>query len=207
MTVTFSEFGNLLGSTVISQIGANRTAAASITLPLANGNHLIQVVVDPNDAIQEISKTNNQATTIVLVGVTTPPTQGGLLVTGSIPSTVYSSSLFTVSGQAVYDIYSNGVEYTNYVVMGGSVQITMTASDGTTWTYGNAHTDIDGNFPNPSGSVHPWHLSDRHDRDRLHVHRHAATGLRGDRGSFADDASSIHDRPVCLGRIGLLPVW
>ena len=90
------------------------------------------------------------------VGATTPAAQGGILVTGSLPSTVYSSSAFTVSGQAMYDIVSNGTEYTNYVVMGGSVQITISASDGTTWTYGNAHTDINGNFlqtveapPNP----------------------------------------------------------
>ena len=56
VTVSFSDFGSPLGNTVVTQVAAGMTGAASITVPLAAGNHLIQVVVDPNNAIQEIRR-------------------------------------------------------------------------------------------------------------------------------------------------------
>lgn len=145
--VRFFDFGTQLGDTVISQVAANGLASTSITVPLASpGEHLIRVVIDPLSLIQELGKSNNEASKIILLGGSSGPTQGNLLVTGSLPSTVYTNSLFTLSGQAVYDVYVNGVRYTNYVVKGGSAQITVTGYDGTHWVYGDVHTDLNGNF-------------------------------------------------------------
>ncbi|MBV5329046.1 MAG: hypothetical protein JZU65_15690 [Chlorobium sp.] len=145
--VRFFELDTQLEDTVIAQIPVNGIASASITVPMAeSGDHLIRVVVNPLGTIEELDEANNEASKIVQVAGPTVITQGNMLVTGSLPSTVYSNALFTVSGQAVYDIYANGIRYTNYVVKGGTVQITVTGIDGTKWIYGDVHTDLNGNF-------------------------------------------------------------
>lgn len=146
VTVRFYDFAAVLGDTAIDQVIAGGTKTASVTVPLAAGNHLIRVVIDPSGAIPEIDKTNNEASQVIQIGSSPPPLQGGILVTGSLPGNVYTSSLFTVTGRAVYDLVVNGIEYTNYVVKGGSVQVTIGSSGGTQWVYGDVYTDINGNF-------------------------------------------------------------
>ena len=144
--VQFYEFENLLGEVVVDEIPPGDTESVSITVPITtSGEHLIRVVVDSSGTIDELDERNNDACKILMIGspVAIP---GNILVTGSLPSTVYTDHLFTISGRAVYDIYVDGTRYTNYVVKGGSVQITIKGDGGTEWVYGDVHTDINGNF-------------------------------------------------------------
>jgi hypothetical protein len=145
--VRFFELDAQLGDTVIVQVPVNGLASTSLTIPMAeSGDHLIRVVIDPLGTIQELGKSNNEASQIVhVVGATASP-QGNILVTGSLPATVYAGDVFTLSGTAVYDIYAGGVRYTNYAVKGGSVQVTIKDTAGLEWTYGDVHTDINGNL-------------------------------------------------------------
>lgn len=145
--VQFYEFGNALGSpVVIDQIAPNGIGTASITVPaMTAGDHLIRVVVDPTGAIQELDEINNQASQVIQIGPP-GPTAGNILVTGSLPTTVYTGSLFTLSGSAVYDLYVNGARNTDYVVKGGSVQITVEGDNGAKSVYGDVYTDVYGNF-------------------------------------------------------------
>lgn len=161
VTVQFYEFGNLLGQTSLNEVAAGGTQTASVTFPIgtSGGEHLIQVVVDSADTISELDESNNEASQVVTWGEA-PSVSGNMLVTGSLPATVYAGDLFTLSGQAVYDIYVNGVRYTNYVVKGGSVKISMKDNADNKWDYGNTHTDINGNIlkylqaPSTVGTYH-----------------------------------------------------
>ena len=141
----FDLFGNSLGDTTLDEIPSQGSKTASITTTFTAGEHLVRVVVDPEDQITEIDKNNNEASTVIRVG-TGEPLSGNILITGSLPSNVYTGSLFTISGRAVYDIYQDGVRYTNYAVKGGSVQITIRNSEGAEWVYGGIYTNVDGNF-------------------------------------------------------------
>jgi hypothetical protein len=144
--VAFYEFGTLLGTTVIEEMAAEGTASVSIAIPMTiAGDHLFRVVVDPQGTIAEGDETNNEASLVAQWN--TPPTmEGHILVTGSLPSSVYTGSLFAVAGQAVYELYIDGEPNTDYVVKGGSVEVTIKADDGTEWVYGGIHTDVNGNF-------------------------------------------------------------
>jgi hypothetical protein len=147
--VQFYEFGNPLGAPVtVAQIASNGIGTASNTASaLTAGDHLIRVVVDPTNEITELDETNNEASRLITIGSSGPPTEGSILVTGSLPATIYTDSLFTLNGRAVYDLYVNGTRITDYVVKGGSVQITVKAEGGTeSWVYGDVYTDVDGNF-------------------------------------------------------------
>ena len=148
VAVQFYEFDNVVGSTVIAQVAAGAVATTSITVPgTPSGNELIRVVVNPAGAIQELTKTNNEASQVIQFGGTPGLIAGDILVTGNLPSTVVAGSLFTISGNAVYAILVNGVTNTSYVVKGASVQVTVTAQNGGgQWVYGNIYTDINGNF-------------------------------------------------------------
>ena len=144
--VQFYEFGNALGSPVaIDQLSSNGIGTVSITVStLTAGDHLIRIVIDPTEAIAELDETNNEVSRLITIG-SSVPTSGGILVTGSLPSTVYTNALFTLSGQAIYDLYVNGVRITDYVVKGGSVEVTIT-SPGVRESYGDVYTDVDGSF-------------------------------------------------------------
>lgn len=144
--VQFYEFGNLLGETVIAEVPANGITSTSLTVPsLSSGDHLVQVIVDPAGMIPELDEDNNEASQIIHIG-DTGEAEGNILVTGSLPSTVYTDSLFTLTGQAVYAINVNGTTNTDYVVKGGLVDVTIKADDGTEWVYGGIHTDINGDI-------------------------------------------------------------
>ena len=145
--VRFFEFGTQLGESVIAEVPANGSTSASITVPMEpSGDHLVPVVVDPLGAIPELNETNNEASQIVQPEGPSVATEGNMLVSGSLPSTVYSNSLFTLSGRAVYDLLVNGVRNTDYLVKGGSVQITVKEDGSAEWVYGDVHTDSNGNL-------------------------------------------------------------
>ncbi|MGB2972689.1 MAG: CARDB domain-containing protein [Candidatus Competibacter sp.] len=144
--VQFYKFGSALGSpVVIDQLSPNGIGTVSITVPaLTAGDHLISVAVDPTKAIAELDETNNELSRLITIGSSVPASEG-ILVTGSLPSIVYTNSLFALSGQAIYDLYINGVRITDYVVKGGSVEVVITGN-GIRETYGDVYTDIDGGF-------------------------------------------------------------
>jgi YVTN family beta-propeller protein len=143
--VAFYDFDSLVGTTTLSQVVVGGHGITTVTLPMpASGDHMIRVVVDPADAIPEVTKSNNEATRIITISASGPET-GGILVRGDLPAAVCPGLTFTVSGQAVYDITVNGVSNTDYPVKGAPVEIT---TDGST-EYGDMHTDSSGDFVRP----------------------------------------------------------
>jgi len=145
--VRFFEFGTLLGETVVPQVAANGNTSTSIVVPMdPSGDHLVRVVIDPLGTISELNETNNEASQVVQPGGPVAAIEGHILVSGSLPATAYTNSLFTLSGSAVYDLLVNGVRNTDYVVKGGAVQITVTGDGGAKWVYGDVHTGINGNL-------------------------------------------------------------
>ncbi len=143
--VQLLDFGNQLGQTTLAALPPNGVGSVSFTFATtAGGDHVIEAVLDPAGLVTESHKTNNDASTILRIS--TPTTPGDILVTGSLPSVIYSSSLFTLSGQAVYDVLVGGVRNISYAVKGGLVQITLVAPDGTSSTFGTVYTDTNGNF-------------------------------------------------------------
>jgi len=105
VAVDFYELDTLLGSVVIDSLPAAGSGTASIGIPpLSDGDHLIRVIVDPTDAIEEVDEGNNQASRIIRPAGASGPIEGNILVTGSLPATVYTDALFSLTGRAVYDI-------------------------------------------------------------------------------------------------------
>jgi len=128
------------------EIPAGDMNSVSITIPMpAAGERLIQVVVDPLNTVEELDETNNEATRILRVN-TGDITEGHILITGRVPFSVCSGSSFSVTGTAVYDLYVDGVRYTDYAVKGGRVEMTVIGPDGQQWPYGGHHTNIYGAF-------------------------------------------------------------
>lgn len=145
--VEFYEFGTFLGQTVVEHVPANGSATATLLAPMTTqGERIVRVVIDPFDEIQELDIANNEASQVLRVGESTEPISGHILVTGSLPSTIYTDNLFTLRGKAVYDIFVNGVRYTDYVVKGGTVEITIQDEFGNEWVYGGVNTNKNGNF-------------------------------------------------------------
>jgi hypothetical protein len=160
VSVQAFDFDTFLGEVTIDSIAPNSFGTASIPVSFpSSGEHLIRVAVDPIDAILELDENNNEAHQILQVGAP-PETIGNILVTGGLPTTVTTDSLFTVSGHAVYEIFVNGVRNTDYVVKGGSVQITIKGEGGGEWVYPGIYTDVNGNFskllqaPSEPGTYH-----------------------------------------------------
>ncbi len=146
VTVRFYEFNTLLGEAEVVEIPAGEMRSVPITIPMpAPGERLIQVVLDPLDTIKELDETNNEATRILLIN-TGDLTEGYILITGRVPSSVCSGSSFSVTGTAVYDLYVDGVRYTDYAVKGGMVEMIVIGPDGEQWLYGGEHTNIYGAF-------------------------------------------------------------
>jgi hypothetical protein len=148
--VRFYEFGNLLGEVSLPAIPADGTAVASLPVALSDGgDHLIEVVVDPAGVIAELDETNNAASFVVSLN-TPPAQQGGIRVTGGLPTTVYTDALFRLSGRAVYELNVGGVTNTDYVVKGGLVTLAIREiGGGREWLYGGIHTNVNGDFTKP----------------------------------------------------------
>jgi hypothetical protein len=72
--------------------------------------------------------------------------QGGILLTGSLPTAVTAGGLFAIAGRAVYDISIGGTRYTDYPVKGGALGMTVIGPDGSASSYGGIHSDTAGGF-------------------------------------------------------------
>ncbi len=143
--VQLLDFGNPVGQTTLTALPPNGVGSVSFTFSTTGGgDHVIEAVVDPAGLVTESDKTDNDASTILRIS--TPTTLANILVTGSLPSSIYSSSFFTLSGQAIYDVLVGGVRNTSYPVKGGLVDITLVAPDGTSSIFGTVYTDTNGNF-------------------------------------------------------------
>ena len=148
VAVSFYQFGTLFDEVIITGIPEESSEIVTVTLDVsgASGERLIQVAVDPDDEIVESNEYNNQATQVVQFGPAVPA-EGNILVTGNMPSQVYTNANFNIFGNAVYDIYVDGIRYTDYEVKGGLVSITVSDSSGNNeWTYSGFHTDMNGDF-------------------------------------------------------------
>ena len=144
--VQFYEFDSLIGEIVLQDVPAEGFASADITAPITtSGEHLIRVVIDAEQAIDELDETDNEACRIVEIG-SSATRSGNIIVSGSLPAKVYAGNLFTASGRAAYDVYVDGVRYTDYAVKGGSVEITIKDGNDNEWIYGGIHTNTDGDF-------------------------------------------------------------
>ena len=95
--------GNVsIGEEQISFISHHSQVTASIDWTAeGEGFHLIKVVVDPDNTVDETDEDNNEATRSVLVG---PWHFGGIVLTGSISSNeTYPGYKATVYGNAIYN--------------------------------------------------------------------------------------------------------
>jgi len=144
--VSFYELDVLQGDAVITEVAAKGVGYVSLTTFLTAGDHLIRVVVDPLEEVQELSTENNEASRIIRVAGSPAPSAGNILVTGSLPSALYAGHLFNLSGHAVYYLVVNETICTDYVVKGGAVKISAEGYGGAWSAYSDIHTDLNGNF-------------------------------------------------------------
>ncbi|MBN1621065.1 MAG: hypothetical protein JW871_00555 [Endomicrobiales bacterium] len=102
VVVRFFDGDVLIGEKTISSISHKSSAETFIDWTSEfDEMHIIKVVVDPDNAINESDETNNEATRSVLLGTAT----GGIEVTGSLsPQTVYAGANVRVFGKAVYTV-------------------------------------------------------------------------------------------------------
>jgi hypothetical protein len=144
--VRFLQFGATLSEVNLGEIPAGGAAMASVDIPTPTaGERLVQVVVDPDNTIQESDETDNAASKVFEIG-TPPAITGGILVTGSVSSLVYVGDVFTVNGAAVYDLFVDGVRYTDYPVKGAKADVTIVDASGEKSDYRGLHTTIEGRF-------------------------------------------------------------
>jgi len=114
---------------------SNRTTSIAWTAK-GEGFHLIQVVVDPYNAIIETDETNNEATRSILVGKI--PFVGGIVVEASVtPDTTLAGSTVIVRSSAVYNTtYGAGQPV-------AGADVTIAIAD---WAQVKTHTVWDGTF-------------------------------------------------------------
>jgi len=143
--VRLYDFDTLIGDHYVAQVLEGGATGVSFSTTLTSGEHVIRAVVDPDGSIAELDETNNEASTLVRINASSS-TLSGILVTGSLPTTVYSGSTFTISGQAQYDLVANEVSNDNYAVKGGLVRTTLVASGSSQSLFGDIHTDTSGKF-------------------------------------------------------------
>ena len=142
------EFGTVVAETTIPKVPADGQAETTITLPSPPaGDRLFEAEIDPEGTIPERDTTNNKASRMVsLPGGTGEVMQGGIVVTGSLPSSVCANATFSVNAMAFYNISINGVRDRSYLVKGGSAAVTVSGKDTGETIYGGIYTDITGHL-------------------------------------------------------------
>jgi len=136
--VRFYDATTLIGEDQISYLSHHSQAEASIEWTAQReGYHLVKVVVDPGDSIEEIDETNNEATRSVLVGRCVG--YGGIVVTGNLSAyEALPGSFINAYGHASYNTTYGAGE----PVAGASVTITVLGDAGQ-WT---THTINTGDY-------------------------------------------------------------
>jgi CARDB/SdrD B-like domain len=141
------DFDKLISEGSVSAI--HRDERHTIEIPIevgstGDGNHLIRVLIDPENLIRERDKTNNEASQTFSPQDSGSNFSGGIAINAFIPTVVYSGDGFIISGSANYDITIDGVRYTDYMVKGARVEVSL---DGIQANSG--HTTADGDFALP----------------------------------------------------------
>lgn len=162
--IMVKHFNNTVCDTILESILIDETKIIDVNVPSMQsaGDHMIYVIVDSSNVIEEIDESNNQATRILTTeGQNSVP--GNLLITAGLPTSTCRNALFNVTGRVAYDVYVDNERYTNYVVKGGSVQITVADQAGHEWKFGGIKTDVNGNFSKtiqapPVGGRYSLHL-------------------------------------------------
>ena len=138
VVVRFYDASTLIGEDQISYLSHHSQAEASIEWTAQEeGYHLIKVIVDPDDNIEETDETNNEATRSVLVG--TYVGYGGMIVRGNLSTyETFPGSVINVYGNATYNTTYGAGE----PVAGAGVTITIMGETGQ-WT---THTINTGDY-------------------------------------------------------------
>jgi len=126
--VQFFDTDTLIGEDQISLVSYRTSGIASVEwTSTGEGFHLIKVIVDPSNAIQETDEENNEATRSILVGRLVG--YGGIEIS---PSTytyeAYPGQNITISGQAIYRLkYEENGEIKDYseAVAGANITVTI----------------------------------------------------------------------------------
>jgi len=156
--IAIYRFNNIVSTTTIASIAPGATQTIQVTIPvLTIGEHLINVFVDSLQTIVELDNNNNEANKIIKIGGQSVQ-PGGILVTATLPKTVYTNALFTISGRAMYDIVVDGARYLDFPVKGGALTLTVSDNAAHSWTYKGGHSTTSGSFskvvqaPNVAGN-------------------------------------------------------
>ncbi|MDX9703051.1 MAG: PKD domain-containing protein [Candidatus Auribacterota bacterium] len=113
------------GSVTIPALDIGEEAVVSTTVSFATtGRKLIQIDVDPYDAIDELDEYNNDVSKIIQVGgISANTLSGGIRVLAVAPSRAEIGSLVEITGRADYAIEIDGQMKYDYPVKGGSVTL------------------------------------------------------------------------------------
>ncbi|MGE5671655.1 MAG: CARDB domain-containing protein, partial [Fibrobacterota bacterium] len=144
--VSVYRFNNLVSAEQLTSIAPGATQTIQVTIPVVtSGEHLINVFIDSSNTIQELDKSNNEANKIIKVGGQTVQS-GGILVTATLPDTVYTNALFKINGSTIYDIIVDGVRHLDFPVKGCAITLTVSDNAGHSWVYNGGHSTTNGNF-------------------------------------------------------------
>jgi hypothetical protein len=144
--VAICRFNNFVATATIASISAGAIQTVQVTIPMVtSGEHLINVFVDSLQTIEELDKTNNETSRIIKIGGNAV-FPGGILVTATLPKTVYTNALFNISGCTMYDIVVDGVRYLDFPVKGGALTITVSDNTEHSWVFNGGHSTINGDF-------------------------------------------------------------
>jgi PKD repeat protein len=143
--VQFFDTGTLIGEDQISFISYHTSGVASVEWTAARqGFHLMRVIVDPSNTIQETDEENNEATRSVLVGRLVG--YGGIEISPSTNSyEAYPGQNITVSGMATYRLKyeeNEEIKYYSEPVAGANVAVTIV---GEKWLW-ETQSIVDGRF-------------------------------------------------------------
>jgi PKD repeat protein len=143
--VQFLEGDTLIGEDQISFISYHTRGVASVEwTAIRQGFHLMRVIVDPSNTIQETDEENNEATRSVLVGRLVG--YGGIEISPSTNSyEAYPGQNITISGIATYRLKyeENGeIKYYSEPAAGANVTVTI-VGEKCLW---ETHSIVDGHF-------------------------------------------------------------
>ncbi|MFC1648667.1 PA14 domain-containing protein, partial [Nanoarchaeota archaeon] len=121
--------GTAIGNDTIT-VAVNASVLASVTWIITSGYHSIYAYVDPDNLLEELNESNNNATTnisAIFVNITSPP--NNTLTTDTTPSINFTAYDYTTTGILNYTIFVDGTSngQTGINLDGNSTTIEITA--------------------------------------------------------------------------------
>lgn len=141
--VRFLVDGVPVGEQTIAQLAAGASTTVSAQWPSSPGNHNLQVVLDPDDAISELDETNNSAAaSFVVLADTVPPTTVATPSPGA-NAAGWNNGNVTVALSASDNAGGSGVRSISYAIGGGapttvngaSASLSLSSEGATTISY------------------------------------------------------------------------